>query len=344
MLYLTEDDVTRLIDMPTVLGIVERAFLGLARGEAENVPRMRAQSRGITLHTMSAAASYLGFSGWKNYTTTPQGARFLIGLHENASGRLVALIEANRLGQVRTGAATGVAVRHLSSVDTDEMGLFGAGWQAESQLAAVAAARPLRRAVVFSRSAERREAFARKMSERLMLEVAPAADPREAVEGLPLVVTATNSGTPVFDGEWLADGALVCAIGSNWLHKAEVDAAVFRRARRVVCDSVAACRHEAGDMAAALAAGTFAWDRAEELANVVEARISATGMSTIGMSATAEAPSSGHRDGVTVFKSVGLAIEDLAVAVRVVSEAQSQRVGIVLPVEEGMRGLPPSRV
>jgi ornithine cyclodeaminase/alanine dehydrogenase-like protein (mu-crystallin family) len=116
-----------------------------------------------------------------------------------------------------------------------------------------------------------------------------------------------------------------------------VDSTVFRRARRVVCDSVAACRHEAGDMAAALAAGTFAWDRAEELASVVEARMSAIGMS-------AEAPASGRRDGVTVFKSVGLAIEDLAVAVRVVSEAQSQRVGIVLPVEEGMRGLPPSRV
>ncbi|MFM7071127.1 MAG: ornithine cyclodeaminase family protein [Planctomycetota bacterium] len=337
MLYLTEDDVTRLIDMPTVLGIVERAFLGLARGEADNVPRMRAQSRGITLHSMSAAASYLGFSGWKNYTTTPQGARFVVGLHENSSGRLVALLEANRLGQVRTGAATGVAVRYLSSPDTDEIGLFGTGWQAESQLAAVAAVRPLRRAVVYSRSAERREAFARKMSERFMLEVAPAANAREAVERLPLVVTATTSATPVFDGEWLADGAVVCAVGSNWLHKAELDATVFRRATRVVCDSVAACRHEAGDMAAALAEEVFSWERAEELSRVVEAGISAQTQSL--------SPSqSGDRSGVTVFKSVGLAIEDLAVAVHLVAQAQSQRVGIVLPVEEGMRGLPPMRV
>ncbi len=337
MLYLTEDDVTRLIDMPTVLGVVERAFLGLARGEAENVPRMRARTRGVTLHSMSAAANYLGFSGWKNYTTTAQGTRFLVGLHENISGRLVALIEANRLGQVRTGAATGVAVRYLSSVDTDEVGLFGTGWQAESQLAAVAAVRPLRRVVVYSRSAERREAFARKMSERLMLDVAPAAVAREAVEGLPLIVTATTSETPVFDGEWLAENAVVCAVGSNWLHKAELDAAVFRRATRVVCDSVAACRHEAGDMAAVLAAGTFTWDRAEELAKVVE-----SGCAAAGRSETSEIHEDRH--GVVVFKSVGLAIEDLAVAVHLVAQAQSQRVGIVLPVEEGMRGLPPTRV
>jgi ornithine cyclodeaminase/alanine dehydrogenase-like protein (mu-crystallin family) len=228
-------------------------------------------------------------------------------------------------------------VRYLSSPDTDEIGLFGTGWQAESQLAAVAAVRPLRRAVVYSRSAERREAFARKMSERFMLDVAPAAVAREAVERLPLVVTATTSATPVFDGEWLADGAVVCAVGSNWLHKAELDATVFRRATRVVCDSVAACRHEAGDMAAALAKELFSWDKAEELSRVVEAGITSQTQST--------SPSqSGDRSGVTVFKSVGLAIEDLAVAVHLVAQAQSQRVGIVLPVEEGMRGLPPMRV
>jgi ornithine cyclodeaminase/alanine dehydrogenase-like protein (mu-crystallin family) len=337
MLYLTEDDVTRLIDMPTVLGVVERAFLGMARGEAENVPRMRAQTRGITLHTMSAAASYLGFSGWKNYTTTAQGARFLVGLHENATGRLVALLEANRLGQVRTGAATGVAVRHLSHLDVDEIGLFGTGWQAESQLAAVAAVRPLRRAVVYSRSAERREAFARKMSERLMLDVSPAAAPREAVERLPLIVTATTSVTPVFDGEWLMDGAVVAAVGSNWLNKAELDASVFRRAVRVVCDDVAACRHEAGDLAMAAAAGAFAWERAESLAAVVAAGAAAEGRSSADSA-------NGQRPGMVVFKSVGLAIEDLAVAVHLVGQAQSQRIGIVLPVEEGLRGLPPMRV
>lgn len=327
MLYLTEDDVTRLIDMPTALTVVERAFAALGRGEADNVPRMRAQAPGITLHAMSAAAGYLGFVGWKNYTTTRAGARFLVGLHENGTGRLVALVEANRLGQVRTGAVTGIAVRYLAPDHVDELGLFGTGWQAESQLAAVAAVRPLRRVLVYSRSAERREAFARKMSERLLLEVTPVAEPQYAVEGLPLVVTATTSPTPVFSGSALADAALVCAVGSNWLDKAELDVTTFRRARRVVCDSVAGCRHEAGDMTPALAAGVFSWSQAEELAALV-------GKTPAGDSAT----------GVTIFKSVGMAIEDVALGVHLVQQAQAQRVGLVLPVEEGLRGLPPARV
>lgn len=273
----------------------------------------------------------------------------MVGLHDNTAGRLVALLEANRLGQVRTGAVTGVAVRYLASVDADEMGLFGTGWQAESQLAAVAAVRPLRRVVVYSRSAERREAFARKMSERLLLDVAPAAEPREAVERMPLIVTATTSASPVFDGQWLADGALVCAIGSNWLNKAELDEAVFRRATRVVCDSVAACRHEAGELSKAAAGGAFAWERAEELAGVIESAVSARSLPTPAASSLPAAAggvsaASGERSGVAVFKSVGLAIEDVAVAVHLVAQAQSQRVGIVLPVEDGFRGLPPMRV
>lgn len=326
VLYLTEDDVTRLVDMPSALSVTERALAALARGEADNVPRMRARGQAIVLHTMSATAGYLGFSGWKNYTTTPLGARFLVGLHENTAGRLVALLEANRLGQVRTGAVTGVAVRYLAPPDVDELGLFGTGWQAEAQLAAVAAVRPLRRVLVYSRSAERREAFARKMSERLLLEVTPVTVPQHAVSGLPLVVTATSSRTPVFDGTWLADGAMVCAIGSNWLDRAELDATTFRRVQRVVCDSVAACRHEAGDLAQAVAAGVWDWTAAGELGAVV---------------ATGREASTG---GLTVFKSVGMALADVALGVHLVRQAQEQRLGLILPVEEGFRGLPPARV
>ncbi len=138
VLYLTESDVAELLDMPLAMQAVEEAFRRLSSGEAVNVPRARAQAPGIILHTMSAAAGYLGLVGWKCYTTTRQGAQFHVGLYDQESGRLVALIEANRLGQLRTGATTGVAVQCMAPADATEMGLFGAGWQAEAQLAAVA--------------------------------------------------------------------------------------------------------------------------------------------------------------------------------------------------------------
>ena len=106
ILYLTESDVERLIDMPATVGVVEESFRRLAGGLVANVPRERAVGKGVILHTMSAADDGLGYVAWKAYTTTKLGAKFLVGLYESATGNLVALIEADRLGQLRTGATT----------------------------------------------------------------------------------------------------------------------------------------------------------------------------------------------------------------------------------------------
>ncbi len=238
VLHLTEADVEQLLDMRTTIEVVEEAFRQLAAGQAHNVPRQRARGKGIVLHSMSAAADYLGLVGWKQYTTTSSGAKFHVGLYEQSSGSLVALIEADRLGQMRTGAVTGVAARLLANADADAVGLFGSGWQAESQLAAVAATCPIKRAYVYSRDADHRSAFAEKMTTRLEIEVIAVDEPRRAVESLPIVITATTSRAPVFDGEWLSVGTLVCTVGSNWKQKAEIDATTVRRSALVVCDSV----------------------------------------------------------------------------------------------------------
>ena len=123
-LYLTEAEVEGLLDMPSAVAAVEEAFGQLAAGQAANVPRQRAMGRGIVLHSMSAAADYLGLVGWKCYATTKAGAKFLVGLYESQTGSLVALLEADRLGQMRTGATTGVAVRHLSAPSADQLGLL----------------------------------------------------------------------------------------------------------------------------------------------------------------------------------------------------------------------------
>lgn len=314
-MYFTEQDVERVLDMPLAVETVEEAFRRLGGGEAENVPRARVRAPGIVLHTMSAAAGYLGLVGWKFYTTTRQGAKFLVGLVDSQSGSLVALIEADRLGQLRTGATTGVAVRYLSPHDAGEVGLFGAGKQARTQLAAVKAVRPIRRAFVYCRTASARQAFAQECSSYLGIEVIPVDRPREAAEELPLVITATNSPDPVFDGHWLSEGALVAAVGSNWLNRAELDDTVIRRADAIVCDDVECCRREAGDFVAAHEKGLFDWSKAASLADVVAGRV----------------PGRRRNDSIVMFKSVGMAVEDVALGARFFERARKQGLGIPFP-------------
>jgi alanine dehydrogenase len=314
-LYLTEADVARLLDIRVAIDVVEEAFRRLASGEATNVPRERAAAPGIVLHTMSAAAAYLGITGWKCYTTTRPGARFLVGLYSNQTGSPVALIEAELLGQLRTGAATAVAAQWMAPLAATEIGLFGAGRQAQTQLAAISAVRPLTQAFVYSRNETKRSAFAARMSVELGIEVSPVDRPQEAAEELPIVVTATTSREPVFDGAWLNEGTFVAAIGSNWPNRAEIDANVIRRADNIVCDSVEACRKEAGDFADALERGVFDWTRAVDLADVVAGR-------AVGRS---------QSESITLFKSVGLAIEDVALAGKLLELARREGAGVELP-------------
>lgn len=310
-LYLTEDDVTRLLDMRLAIDVVKEAFLRLAAGQASNVPRQRAKAPGIMLHSMSATAQYLGLVGWKCYTTTKNGARFLIGLYNSQSGELVALIEADRLGQLRTGAATGLAADLMARPDAALVGIFGSGHQAETQLDAVAAVRKLKRAFVYSRDNSRRATFAQRMATELDVEIVPVDRPQQAAQNLPIVITATGSATPVFDGQDLAEGTFVAAVGSNWLTRAEIDTTVIRRAENIVCDSIEACRQDAGDFFEALQKGIFDWSRATELASVVAGR-------AVGRS---------RPESVTLFKSVGLAIEDVALGGKLVELAHQRGIG-----------------
>ncbi len=307
VLYLTEREVAELLDMRTPMDVVKQAFDRWAAGEADNVPRVRAKGRGIVLHSMSAAADYLGVVGWKNYTTTRSGARFHTALYDSTSGEMIALIESDWLGRLRTGATTGVAAEWMAAPNASDVGIFGAGKQAATQLSAIATARAVKQAYVYSRDEPKRAAFAEEQSAALGIEVIPVDRPQDAAEDVSIVVTATTSRVPVFACEWLSEGTFVAAIGSNWPDKAEIDDVTIRRADRIVCDDVEACRSEAGDFRAALEAGTFDWSRAVNLTEVVAGR----------------APGRGAASEITLFKSVGLAIEDIALAAKAVERARA---------------------
>ncbi|MDZ4819389.1 MAG: ornithine cyclodeaminase family protein [Planctomycetota bacterium] len=316
VLYLTEEVVEQLLDMRTAVSVMETLFQQLAESRAVNVPRVRARTEGLVLHSMIAAADYLGLVGCKNYTTSRRSARFHLSLYDANSGELVALIEAGRLGQLRTGATTGVAVQWLAEPNATELGLFGSGYQAETQLEAVAQVRQLSRVFVYSRQEAKRAAFAATMSERLKLDVIAVDRPQEAAEELPIVITATTSPEPVFHGADLAEGALVCAVGSNWPQRAEIDADVIRRADNISCDSVEACQKEAGDFRDAIERGIFSWTKAVELADVVVGK-------SVGRN---------NKQSVVLFKSVGLAIEDVALGATLLERARAAGVGRELDI------------
>src|SRR5579864_5081810 len=271
-LYLTEADVRELLDMEIAIDVVEEAFRQLADGGAMNVPRARAHAQGIYLHTMSAVAAYLGFAGWKAYTTTSHGAKFHIGLYSIKSGELVALIEANFLGQLRTGAASAVATECMARPDAKVVGLFGSGLQARTQLKGVCTVRKIELVEVYSRNEERCQQFAELMSEWCNTKVVPSRNPDEVAAEKDIVICATTARTPLFEGKSLDEGTHLNVVGSNYLNKAEIDATTVQRADTVVCDSIEQCRLEAGDFVQALEDGAVEWSNMHELADVVAGR------------------------------------------------------------------------
>ncbi len=314
-IYLTEDDVRELMDMPTSINVVEEAFRQLAAGNAVNVLRARAMAPGIALHTMSGSAEYLGLVGWKAYTTTRSGARFHVAAYAIESGEMVALIQADYLGQLRTGAASGVATEFMARPDAKIVGLFGSGLQARTQLKAVCAVRSIERVDIYSRDEERRTAFADEMAEYCATKVVAVHTPDEAAAEKDIVICATTSKTPIFDGRVLDEGTHLNVIGSNFLAKAEIDVNTVRMADIIVCDSTEQCKLEAGDFSAALEGGATDWRLMHDLADIVAEK--ETGRATA--------------ENITLFKSVGLGIEDVAMAAKIIERARDEGLGQPLP-------------
>lgn len=312
VLYLTEAEVRGLLTMDLALTAVEAAFRKLALDEAENVPRRRCQTDHVMLHVLPAAAKTLSGLGLKAYTTSRTGgAKFHVFLFDPVAGGLTAILEADYLGQVRTGAASGVATKVLARPDAATVGLYGTGKQARTQLEAVCKVRPVRRAAVYSRDEARRRAFAEEMAELCRTEVVPAGKPEDAAMGLDIVITATASREPVLFGGWVADGAHLNLIGSNFLAKTEADVEVFRRATLITVDSKEQAKLEAGDFVAPMRDGVFGWADVYEFAQVLTGRY----------------PGRQSPRDVTIFKSLGLGLEDIAVAARVVEKARAAGVG-----------------
>jgi ornithine cyclodeaminase len=314
-LYLTERDVEEMLTMDMALEAVETAHAAHANGRAVDVPRQRTRIPTAALHILQGALQDDGVFGYKAYTTSRAGARFLVHLFEAATGKALAVIEADRLGMMRTGAAGGIAAKWLAREDAAVAGVFGAGWQAQSQIEALCRVRPIRCVKVFSRDEQKRREFCEAQARRLGIEVVSAASAEETVRGSQVVITITSATLPLFAGELLEPGTHVTAAGSNALIRREIDEKTVQRAARVCVDSRATALRESGDLLPALEKGRLAEGQMVELGEVI----------------AGQRPGRTASDEITLFESQGMAIQDLAVARRLLDMAREQGRGCELP-------------
>jgi alanine dehydrogenase len=315
-LHISEDEVRAVLTMPIALQAVEEISRKQATGEAVVHPRRRFElPGGGFFHYMAAADFSTGFVAMKQYTYVRGKLRFLVPLYEMATGDLVAMIEADYMGQLRTGAASGVATKYLARKDSRVAAIIGTGGQARTQLEAVAAVRKLESARAYGRDAAKREKFCAEMSERLGIPVRPCASSAEAVRGADIISTATTASQPVVNGTDLSPGAHINAIGANHAHKRELDDEAVASADVIVVDSVEQSRQEAGDLIIAFHGDEICWTGVKKLSEIVAGKAS-------GRTSDTE---------VTLFKSNGIASWDLAAAIRVYAMAREKKLGRELP-------------
>jgi ornithine cyclodeaminase/alanine dehydrogenase-like protein (mu-crystallin family) len=301
MLHLSEDDVSRLLTPADAVATIEACFERMARGAVHNRPRYRLPLEHGSLAVMAASDLELGYAGAKVYAAFGSGARFEVLLFRAAEPELVAVVDADTLGQLRTGAASGVAAKHLAKPDARTLGVIGCGWQAETQVTCIrAAVATIERTVAYCRTRESLESFC----ERFDCDPGDSSGDAAACD---IVITVTGSRDPVLRGEWLRPGALVCAVGANDGRRRELDNVVLERAAFVCCDSVEDARLESADLIEPVEAGALDWLEVYELQQLVAGEISGRQSD----------------DDVVVFKSNGLAAWDVAAAARVVELAAS---------------------
>ena len=297
--WITDADVERLLSVEDAVPVVEAALKQQAVGAAANMPRGHTiAGPGLMLAHMTAALHEQGVFGFKAYSIVAGKYKFFVLLYSVETGDLLAIFEANQLGRMRTGAASGVSAKYMSRESSADVGILGSGFQADAQLEAICSVRPITRARVYSPNAERRNDFARRMSDTLGIDVRAVDRPRDVVESSDILVTITNSPKPVFNGEWLRPGTHICAVGGANEYVTELDDATIRRADTIAVDSIAQAKIECGELLMPASRGVLLWEQVSELWQVVDGE------------------KAGRRSegDITLFKSLGMAIWDLAAA------------------------------
>ena len=311
-LLVRESEVVQLLTMEDTLHAVEGAFRSQGEGTSINRARRRFHVPGKgNMQLMSGVCYYREAMGLKVYTSYRSGTRFMVLLFSAETGDLLAIVQADNLGRMRTGAASGVATKYLAREEAKVVGMIGSGGQAATQLEAVCSVRNIETANVYSRRPEPLAEFCDSMSKKLGIDVSPASSPEDAVTGADVVVTITNARDPVVNGEWIGEGAHINAAGSNSLVRKEIDGEAVRKCGLITVDSREQARLECGDLLVAAERGVINWETLTELGDVV----------------SGGAPGRTSDSQITLFESQGLAIQDVATATRIYELAREQNLG-----------------
>ncbi|PKB79420.1 MAG: hypothetical protein BZY88_13335 [SAR202 cluster bacterium Io17-Chloro-G9] len=311
-LFLRDEEVRQIVTMEGMLEAIESMQGHFGRGHAYNLPRRKIIAPGGMLSVMGGGLFYDGVLGVKTYTVVAGTYSFQVSLYDAETGKLLCYTQANRLGQLRTGATSGVAVKYLSNPDSVTVGIIGTGNQASTQLEAVSRVRTVNKVLAYSRNQERREAFAKSTGDSLGISVAAASSNEEAVRGCDIVICIASTMEPVVQGNWLAPGVTVVGAGPTTWRAQEVDSDTLTRADKLFVDSTEQAPQEAGDMAGAVDRGLLQWSQVQELRHAV----------------AGVTPGRDSREQIVYVKLMGTGIADVAAAKLAYDRARTAGVGM----------------
>mgnify|MGYP001315241567 FL=1 len=311
--FLTENDVKKLINMDITLKSLDEALFIPDDGQMINSPRSRLLLPNGFLNFMSAVVPSINMMGHKTYgVVRGHIPKFYIHLFSTETGELLAIIEASELGRIRTGASSGIATKYLANDDASSVGIIGTGYQSGPQLEAICKVRKISKAKVFSRNVEKREKFKSKMEKQINnIEIEPVNSAQECVEDVDIIVTITTSRDPVVKGEWIRDGVHINAAGANHWMRRELDYEVVKRANHIIVDDVEQAKIECGDLIFPVERGSMRWQQVYNLSDVVKGSYSGRT----------------NKSDVTLFESQGLAIQDILVGTEIYNLACATGVG-----------------
>ena len=316
-LLLTDSDVNQVMTMQDCVGVMEDMLDQAQRGMVWFQPRTHIRTPVGYHHIMPGAVLDSGVVGVKIYTARfPAGSRFLTVLHDSETGDLLALLQGGRCSQLRTGALSGVASKYMARQDAATVGIIGSGVQAKTQLEGTCAVRNIRSIRTFDIVHEKSKQFSVEMSELLNVEVTPAESAEACVKGADIVITMTTSPKPVLLGEWLEPGMHLSIMGSNHWTRREVDNEVISRADSIVVDNIEEAKRYSGDLLFTIDQGLVRWEQVHELVSVVAGQV----------------PGRPSEDSITLFKSHGIGISDVAAAAYVYRKAKEKGLGVELPL------------